>query len=116
MLSFTGTPAPPNVKYDGVNLIETILGEETNSRENPIFYSRPPDRKNYYGFENLPDLAMHQGTWKLLCDYDGSRSELYNILDDPGETKNMAATNSERVESMTTQAIVWWNSMPKLAN
>ena len=116
LLSFTGTPAPADVKYDGENLIETILGEENTSRKSPIFYSRPPDRKNYYGFENLPDLAMRDGTWKLLCDYDGSRPELYNIIDDPGETNNMAAIHSERVESMTTQSVVWWNSMPKLAN
>lgn len=114
LLGFTGTPAPPNGKYDGENLIETILGTEKISRKSPIFYSRPPDRKNYYGFENLPDLAMRDGDWKLLCDYDGSRPELYNIVDDPGETRNLADLHPERVGSMAKQLIEWWISMPKL--
>jgi uncharacterized sulfatase len=114
LLEFTGTQAPQHVIYDGENKIKTILGESISSRKAPVFYSRPPDRKNYYGFENLPDLAMREGNWKLLCDYDGSRTELYDIVADPGETKNLAETNAEIVDSMEAQLVGWWNSMPKL--
>ncbi len=114
LLEFTGTPTPKNVVYDGENIIDTILGASTSSREKPVFYSRPPDRKNYYGFENLPDLAMREGNWKLLCDYDGSRTELYDIVADPGETKNLADTKAEIVDSMEARLVGWWNSMPKL--
>ncbi len=115
LLEFTGTSVPENVRYDGENMIETILGEAVASRTSPVFYSRPPDRKNYYGFIDLPDLAMRHAKWKLLCDYDGSRPELYDILNDPGETQNLAATQTERVNSMTEQVVAWWNSMPKTA-
>lgn len=114
LLDFTGTRAPENVAYDGENKIETILGESTSSREKPVFYSRPPDRKNFYGFENLPDLAMRDGNWKLLCDYDGSHPELYDIVADPGETKNMVDAKPEIVDSMTKQLVGWWHSMPTL--
>lgn len=114
LLEFTGIQAPVNVAYDGENKIETILGESTSSREKPVFYSRPPDRKNFYGFENLPDLAMREDRWKLLCDYDGSRPELYDIVNDPGETKNMADVKPGLVNSMTKQLVGWWNSMPTL--
>ena len=116
LLSFTGAELPEATSFDGENLIGTVLGEETISRKAPIFYSRPPDRKNYYGFENLPDLAIRDGNWKLLCDYDGSRPELYHIVDDPAETINMAVKHPERVQSMTEQVVDWWNSMPKLSN
>lgn len=115
LLAFTNTEALGNATYDGENVIKTILGESTSSRQAPIFYSRPPDRKNYYGFENLPDLAMREGKWKLLCDYDGSRLELYDLVADPGETKNLAETTPEIVESMVEQALTWWHSMPTLA-
>lgn len=114
LLEFTGTAAPENANYDGENRIETILGESTLSRQAPIFFSRPPDRKNYYGFEGLPDLAVRQGKWKLLCDYDGSRPELYDIVVDPGETKNLAEVHAEIVDLMAKQVIEWWDSMPKL--
>ncbi len=93
---------------------QTLLGQSNSSREAPIYYSRPPDRKNYYGFENLPDLAMRDGKWKLLCDYDGGRPELYDLIIDPGEIKNLAQANSETVQAMVNQVISWWNSMPKL--
>jgi len=114
LLEFTGTTPPEHVNYDGENKLKTILGESSSSRKAPIFYSRPPDRKNYYGFENLPDLAMREGKWKLLCDYDGSRPELYNIVKDPGETSNLAEAHPEIVDSMAERLVDWWNSMPKL--
>ncbi len=113
LLEFTDTKGPENADFDGENSISTILGESSSSRKAPIFYSRPPDRKNYYGFENLPDLAMREGPWKLLCDYDGSRPELYAITTDPGETKNLAEMKPEIVEPMMEQLLAWWNSMPR---
>lgn len=115
LLAFTDTEAPENANYDGENIMGTLLGESIASRQAPIFYSRPPDRKNYYGFENLPDLAMRAGKWKLLCDYDGSRPELYDLVANPGETKNLAEMNPETVDSMVKQMLVWWKSMPTLA-
>lgn len=114
LLNFTGATPPINVLFDGENKIETILGESMSSRKAPLFYSRPPDRKNYYGFENLPDLAMREGNWKLLCDYDGSRPELYDIIADSGETTSVAEANQEVVDTMTKQLVGWWETMPEL--
>ncbi|QGY46694.1 sulfatase-like hydrolase/transferase [Maribellus comscasis] len=114
LLELAGAKAPENIDFDGENLLTTILGEEKKSHSSPIFYSRPPDRKNYYGFENLPDLAVRENDWKLLCDYDGSRPELYNIVNDPGETKNMAEEHPELTQSMTQKVVSWYKSMPVL--
>jgi uncharacterized sulfatase len=116
LLDFTGVAQPSKIEFDGENKIKTILGQSKESRQAPIFYSRPPDRKNYYGFEDLPDLAMRHGQWKMLCDYDGSRPELYNIFKDPAESKNLAQTNPLIVEDMTKQVVDWWESVPKLEN
>ncbi|MFD2825880.1 sulfatase [Leeuwenhoekiella polynyae] len=112
LLTFTGAQAPENVNYDGENLIETLIGKANRSRQAPIFYSRPPDRKNYYGFKNLPDLAVRVGDWKLLCDYDGSRPQLYNLIKDPSETTNRAAEQPERTAALTQQVLAWYEKMP----
>lgn len=114
LLAFTGTKAPENSITDGENMIPTILGESESSRTAPIFYSRPPDRKNFYGFENLPDLAVREGAWKLLCDYDGSRPELYHIVDDPGERNNLAEAQPQRARTMVQKVVAWYQSMPVL--
>ncbi|SFU09090.1 uncharacterized sulfatase [Algoriphagus locisalis] len=110
----TFTESPKTNLTDGENVIETILGRSDDSRKAPIFFSRPPDRKNYYGIENLPDLAVRDGKWKLLCDYDGSRPELYNIPEDPGETKNLADANPEITRRLVKEVTSWFASMPKL--
>jgi arylsulfatase A-like enzyme len=81
-------------------------------KSQPLFFSRPPDRKNYYGFENLPDLAVRSGKWKLLCDYDGGRPELYNVITDPGESSNLAETRAEWAEELTGMVKDWHRSMP----
>jgi arylsulfatase A-like enzyme len=114
ILKFTKTNIPGGADYDGEILIKTLLGNSSGSRQAPIYFSRPPDRKNYYGFENLPDLAMRDGKWKLLCDYDGRRPELYDLDSDPGETNNMAETEPELTNRMTKKVVEWWESMPVL--
>lgn len=114
LLAFTGTKASPDAITDGENVLKTMLGDANESRTAPIFYSRPPDRKSFYGFENLPDLAVREGDWKLLCDYDGGRPELYNIVDDPGERRNLANEQTERAKTMTQEVTSWYESMPIL--
>lgn len=114
LLRFTGTKALENIITDGENMLKTMLGKSDASRTAPIFYSRPPDRKDFYGFENLPDLAVREGEWKLLCDYDGGRPKLYNIVNDPGEQHNLAEVHAKRANTMTQKLISWYKSMPVL--
>ncbi len=113
LLNLAGAKTPDGVTYDGEDLLETMLGNTEASREAPIFFSRPPDRKNYYGFENLPDLAVRYGQWKLLCDYDGGRPQLYNLEADPGELRNMPADKPDISRELTQKTIDWWQSVKK---
>ena len=108
LLDFTHTEANPNKVCDGENKIKTLLGTSKESRKAPIFYSRPPDRKNYYGIENLPDLAVRDGKWKLLCDFDGGRPELYDMSKDPGEQHNLASKEVEITNNLSKQVIDWY--------
>ena len=56
---------------------------------------------------------MRDGRWKLLCEQDGSRAELYDLDADPGETKNLADQQAELVRKLTTAVRTWDASMPK---
>ncbi len=115
LLNLGGADGPTPVSYDGEDLLSTLLGREEASRKAPIYFSRPPDRKNYYGFENLPDLAVRDGQWKLLCDYDGTRPQLYNLDTDPGESSNVADENPDIAKELTKKTLDWWESVRKSA-
>ena len=112
LLKLAGAKPPPGVSYDGEDLLDTLLGKSTTSRRAPIFFSRPPDRKKFYGFKNLPDLAVRHGKWKLLCDYDGGRPHLYNVITDPGESENLAEAQPEVAKELMKKATDWHQSMP----
>ena len=111
LLKLTGVPTPKGAKYDGEELPGAVLGEG-GSRKAPIFFRRPPDRDAFYGDNDLPDLAIREGNWKLLCEYDGSEPELYDLFYDPGEEECMANKHPDIVERMAKKLIDWHKSMP----
>lgn len=53
-----------------------------------------------------------EGEWKLIQpsgrNDTGTRPELYNVRKDPNETKNLAATNTEKVEHIKMLIKEWW--------
>ena len=55
---------------------------------------------------------MREGNWKLLCDYDGSKPELYDIAQDRGETTNRATDHPDVVRRLTASLLAWHKSMP----
>ncbi len=100
-------------EFDGENLAETLLGKSTNSRRQPLFFRRPPDRDSFYGIEDCPDLAVRDGNWKLLCEYDGSQRLLFDLEADRGESKNLAEENPEIADRLAKQVVSWHQSMPQ---
>ena len=101
-----------SVKFDGEPLPDVLLGRSDASREAPLYFRRPPDRPEYEG-EDTPDLAVRDGQWKLLCEYDGSQPELYDLAADRGETKNVAAAHPDVVKRLTKNLLAWNESMPQ---
>lgn len=112
VLKLAGVTQPTEVDFDGQVLTDVLLGQSNSSRSKPIFFRRPPDRPHHNVEGNLPDLAIRDGHWKLLCEYSGASPQLYKIHTDAGETTNVAAANLEIVERLTTTLLDWNNSMP----
>jgi arylsulfatase A-like enzyme len=113
LLAIAGVSAPAGVKFDGENLAPVLLGRSTASRNAPLFWRRPPDRKMAYGAGPLPDLSVREGDWKLLCEYDGSKPELYNVVTDRGEANNLAAKHPDVVARLTKSVLAWNATMPQ---
>ncbi|WP_338685453.1 sulfatase family protein [Haloferula helveola] len=114
LLELTGSESPDGVEFDGEALPDTLVGKSEASRSAPIFFRRPPDRpvRMPGGKRDLPDLAIRDGDWKLLCEYDGSKPELYHLGRDRAEKKNVADKHPKEVERLKKLLLEWHRSMP----
>jgi uncharacterized sulfatase len=106
-------PSKQQTEFDGENLGDTLLGKSTESRQQPLYFRRPPDRDTFYGIADCPDLAVRDGNWKLLCEYDGSQRMLFDLEADREETTNLASEKSEIADRLTKQVVQWHRSMPQ---
>jgi arylsulfatase A-like enzyme len=112
LLTIASVAIPTDVEFDGEGLPEVVLGDSQASRSGPLFFRRPPDRPSHPTEGNLPDLAVRDGKWKLLCEYDGSKPQLYNLDKDPGETRNVAGGKRKLVDRLKAAVLEWNDSMP----
>ncbi len=114
LLALAGVKPPSGVAFDGEDVSATLTGRSTASRRAPIFWRRPPDRKSSPPLitEIQPDLAVRDGKWKLLCEYDGSKPHLYDLETDRAETANLAAQQPELAARLTAAVTAWHRSMP----
>jgi uncharacterized sulfatase len=112
LLTIAGVSAPPDVVFDGVSMHETLLGRSGVSRDRPLFFRRPPDRAAFSGDDKLPDLAVRDGRWKLLCTYTGTSAQLYDLTADPSENNNLAAVQTAETARLTAAVIAWHHSLP----
>ncbi len=99
---------------DGQDLSATLLGHKPASHQGPIFWRRPPDRKTWLPAlpTPQPDLAVREGDWKLLCEYDGSKPLLYDLAKDIGETNDLAAAEPAVTARLTAAVLAWHRSLP----
>jgi uncharacterized sulfatase len=112
LLEVAGVASPDGVTYDGHAMTEVLFGKSKNSRPEPIFFRRPPDRPKNAAGDDLPDLAVRDGKWKLLCNADGSQVQLYDLDADRRERNNLASSNPVVAARLVGAVIDWHKSMP----
>jgi arylsulfatase A-like enzyme/GH43 family beta-xylosidase len=121
LYSITDTELPEGVTLDGENVIDTLLGKSAEGRQSPLFFRRPPDRptmdKKQAASDTLskdaPDLAVRDGKWKFLIDYDQTDPQLFDLSVDPSEKDNLIEKHSD-VAARLQKAILDWNAtLPK---
>lgn len=88
--ALTGSSMPADRTTDGVDLSGVFTGERQDSPRESFFY---------YHFNSIE--AVRVGDWKLHVRKRSEEiEELYNLREDPGETKNRFADEPARVASM----------------
>jgi arylsulfatase A-like enzyme/GH43 family beta-xylosidase len=107
----TDTSVPEGHDLDGENVAATMLGKSTRGRQTPVFFRRPPDRPGDADQDN-PDLAVRDGKWKFLINYDGSDPQLYDVVADVSESNNLAGQFPDVVQRLKRAVFEWNAGMP----
>ena len=104
----------PAAALDGEDLSTTLLGGAASGRRQPICWRRPPDRPgDGHGITgDNPDLAIRDGSWKLLVNFDGSGLQLYDLEADPMESSDLAASHRDVADRLLTAVMAWNRSLP----
>jgi arylsulfatase A-like enzyme len=99
--ALTGQAVPKNAARDSNNAIDVLLGKSSFGR--PVIVQ-----------EGISGLALRSGDWKFIRPHKGPPNfksmrsgnsplpQLYNLAEDPAETKNLARKHPEKLEELTT--------------
>jgi arylsulfatase A-like enzyme len=77
----------------------------------PAFAGKPIQREAIY-WEHEGNRAVRVGDWKLVAKGSNGAWELYNVVEDRSELRNVAAEQPERVTSLTAM----WQAYAERAN
>ena len=65
-----------------------------------------PDGETY-SWQGVPSTSMRRGDFKLIEFHEDNTIALYNLKDDPGETKNLAKTMPKLAEKLYAELKKW---------
>jgi hypothetical protein len=99
---------PSSQVFDGESLAPLFRDSKAKLAREAIFQHFP----GYLGagvdsWRTTPVSLIHAGDWKLMEFLEDGRLELYNLRNDVGETKNLAATESERAKTLHAKLLAW---------
>ncbi len=120
MLAAAGADIPDSLP--GINLLDSLKSGEATPRKDVLGEGCAHDVAN---IDKPEDSLLYrwvvEGKWKLLLTYDGvvgryasshpraeTRPQLFDLLADPHENKNLAKDNPEVVARLATKIGDWW--------
>jgi arylsulfatase A-like enzyme len=101
ILALAGLPPRPAQQVDGVSLVPLLRGEKL--ARGPLFWHYP-----HYGNQGgAPGGAVRDGDWKLIEWYEDGALELFNLAEDLGERRNLAAQRPDKVKELHAMLVAW---------
>jgi arylsulfatase A-like enzyme len=106
ILALADVPSPPGHVTDGLRLDKLLSGRRDSSRSETFLmhYPHSPHRSDYF-------TVYRDGSWKVIYHYfpseasEGSHYQLYNLKEDPFESKNLARSNPAELRRMMQRLI-----------
>ena len=89
-LELAGIPLPDDRIIDGTSIMPIFKGGKIE-RKKPMYW-----RNNKQEFR----VAMREGDWKIIANSSMTKFELFNLKNDPAETKDLSKASPERFNAM----------------
>lgn len=94
ILELAGLPLRPEQHNDGVSLVPLLKGGKIAERS--LIWHYP-----HYGNQGGDPCSMiRKGDWKLIHYWEDGKDELYNLKEDVGEKKDLAAENPLKAKEL----------------
>ena len=87
---------------DGENIL-TLLSNAQVSQKRDLFWHYP----HYSNQGGKPGSVIREGNYKLIYNYEDESSELYDIVNDIGEKKNIALANLQIEKQLKAKLFKW---------
>jgi arylsulfatase A-like enzyme len=113
--AIAGAALPEGAALDGEDAGAALWGKAW-MRKGVLFWEYGRNEKffNYpQPIDRSPNLAMRDGKWKLLVNANGTGAELYDLIADPGEKKNLAEQQPDVAKAMIERVLAWRRSWPQ---
>ena len=102
LLELAGLRDAPGHLVDGESLVPLLRGNGSLKRDT-LYWHYP----HYHPGGATPHGAVRSGDFKLIQFYETDRAELYDLRNDPMESKNLAATEPARVQALRGKLESW---------
>jgi arylsulfatase A-like enzyme len=105
LLELGGVAMPSNLPQtiDGVSFMPLLVDDSATMNEDRAFVWNFPNNWGNDGPGINFNCAIRKGDWKLVYYYESGKKELFNIREDIGETKDLAAKNPKLVKTLSAQ-------------
>lgn len=97
-----GAALPAGRPIDGLSLVPLLTGAGPIARDE-LFWHFP----HYRGRDVVPYSIIRKGDWKLIKRYEGRPFELFNLREDPGEARDLAERDPDRVRQLDGRLALW---------
>lgn len=100
-LEIAKAAAPQQQVLDGVSLLPVFRNASATLGRDTLYWHLP----HYH--HSTPASALRQGDWKLIEFFETGSLELYNLAEDIGESKNLAARFPDRTQALHAALKAW---------
>jgi arylsulfatase A-like enzyme len=112
-----GLPVPAGV--DGIDLSPTLMGTPVTRRP-ALFWAygrkgaQAQPSSPYLASDVSPRYAIRDGNWKLLAEADATNVQLYDVVADPAERRNLVTAQPAERDRLLARLMAWVDGLPAL--